>query len=163
MNYGIEFHLSPELLPVMMVGDPFSVCCYAQSRYSRMWILSQVRLQKTKVLWRTYLLLRLRKPFAQFPFECWIRRKLKVINMRYAKSLYHAVSCAPCVCIPAHSMGAPTAIDRTSSIPLVHRFDPVITPNLPSPGAWSAWVCSSLASVGTVRICETSYLRKVPI
>ena len=144
MNYGIELHLSPELLPVMMVGDPFSVCRYAQARYSRMWVLSQVGLQKPKVLWRTYLLRRLRKPFAQFPFECWIRRKLKVINMRYAKSLYHAVSCAPCVCIPAHSMGAPTAIDRTSSIPLVHRFDPVITPNLPSPGAGGLHGCVRL-------------------
>merc|ERR550539_44709 len=48
--------------------------------YSRMWILSQVGLKKPKVLWRTYLLRRLQKPFIQFPFECWIRRKLKVIN-----------------------------------------------------------------------------------
>ena len=48
MNYGIELHLSPELLPVMMVGDPFSVCRYAQARYSRMWILSQVGLKKAQ-------------------------------------------------------------------------------------------------------------------
>ena len=52
-------------------------------------------------------------------------------------------------------MGASAAMGRKSYIPLVHRFDSAIIPNLPSRSAVGphGWV-----QIRAVRICEMSYL-----
>ena len=47
-------------------------------------LISSGAKEAQSTVWRTYLLRRLQKPFTQFSFECGVRRKVKVINMRHA-------------------------------------------------------------------------------